>query len=75
MTTEPEHDSVARLLESSRPVPRAAFRGALRRRIVNESRHRSSTRVQRHIAAYAGSGALMLAIAIAGLAGTGPLAP
>ena len=75
MTTEPEHDSVARLLESSRPVPRAAFRGALRRRIVSANRHRSSTMDQWLIAAYAGSGALMLTIAIAGLAGTGPLAP
>ena len=75
MTAEPEHDSVARLLESSRPVPRAAFRGALRRRIVNENRRKSSARVRRLIAAYAGSGALMLTIAFAGLAGAGPLAP
>ena len=66
---------IERLLESSRPTPRAAFRGELKRRLL--PRPDGAERPRRLgllIAVYAGSGALLLAIAAVGIAGAGPLA-
>jgi hypothetical protein len=72
---EPELDAIARRLERERPLPRPAFRGELRRRLVaGGARPLSLTRVRRQILAYAGSGFCLLAVAAAGLVGLGPLA-
>lgn len=67
---------IAERLRDERPVPRAAFRGALRRRLVDQidgggARPR---RVRALVAAYAASGICLLLIAAAGVAGAGPLA-
>jgi hypothetical protein len=64
-----------RLLFESRPVPRAAFRGELRRRLMASPRGVSRPeRLRLLIAVHAGSGLALLAIAAIGLAGAGPLA-
>lgn len=65
---------IERLLHDSRPVPRAAFRGELRRRLTATRRPPAPKRLGLLIAGYAGSGSLLLAIAAIGLAGAGPLA-
>jgi hypothetical protein len=63
-------------LHAERPVPRPAFRGALGRRL--QAMRASGVGRPRHlralVAAYAGSGVLFLAIALAGVLGGGPLA-
>lgn len=71
-----ELDPIARRLESERPVPRATFRGDLRRRILAEADAHPSPprRLELVIAAYAGSGLVLLVVAGVGLAGIGPLA-
>ena len=63
-------------LYAERPVPRPAFRGALGRRLlalrasgVGRPRHLKAL-----VAAYAGSGLVFLAVALAGVLGGGPLA-
>lgn len=68
-------DPIAQRLESERPVPSAAFRGELRRRLISEEQERQGEppRLLLLIAAYAGSGAVLLLIAVIGLAGVGPL--
>lgn len=74
-----ERQQLARIgerLRAERPIPRPAFRGALGRRLLDQlepSRPRSS-RVRVLIAAYAGSGLCLIAIAALGVAGAGPLA-
>jgi hypothetical protein len=67
---------LARRLETERPVPRAAFRGALGRRLLRQlERHRARPgRLRILITAYAGSGLFLLAVAALGVAGAGPLA-
>lgn len=66
---------VADRLERERPVPKASFRGNLRRSLVAT---RAPATRPRHlrllIAGYAGSGLLLLALAVAGLGGSGPFA-
>ena len=71
---ETETTAIERVLESSRPVPRAAFRGELRRHLLARQGHAPPARLRYLIGAYAGSGTLLLVVAAAGLAGTGPLA-
>lgn len=65
-----------RYLEASRPVPRAAFRGELRRSLLERSVSPASAprRLRLLVAAYAGAGTLLVAIAAIGVAGTGPFA-
>ena len=61
-------------LHDGRPLPRAAFRGDLRRRLLARRPGRprpAGLRVL--IAAYAGAGALLLALAAISAAGAGPL--
>jgi hypothetical protein len=73
-----ERDRLAdidRFLARERPIPRPAFRSQLRRRLVSDSSGAPRGRVRLLIATYAGAGALLLAIAAVGVAGTGPLAP
>jgi hypothetical protein len=74
--TEPGLDPTEERLKGERPVPSPRFRSELRRRL---SEHLSPDparpeRVRLRVAAYAGSGAVLLAVAAIGLAGTGPLA-
>ena len=74
--SERQLELLARRLQAERPVPRPAFRGELRRRLIGELERRPAQvgRVRLLITAYAGSGAALLAIAVIGLAGFGPLA-
>jgi hypothetical protein len=70
-------DPIAERLERERPIPRPAFRGALRRQLVGEPRARHQllpARPRLLVGAYAGSGTLLMAIAAIGLLGVGPLA-
>jgi hypothetical protein len=67
--------SLAERLVRERPVPGGAFRGDLRRRLLGVGAPFSRPRRLRLlIAAYAGSGAAMMAVAALGLAGAGPFA-
>jgi len=74
--TEPQLDPLAERLRGERPVPSARFRGELRRRLLTQVRNRSTPprRLRLLVAAYAGSGGILMAIAAIGLAGVGPLA-
>lgn len=67
---------IERHLEANRPVPSAAFRGALRRHLLLGSG--AVETAPRHlrllIATYAGSGLTLLLVAAAGVSGAGPLA-
>jgi hypothetical protein len=67
-------DPIATRLETERPVPRASFRGDLRRLLSRELERRpvQPRRLRLLIAAYAGSGVALLAVAAAGLASVGP---
>jgi hypothetical protein len=62
----------ARLLEGARPQPRPPFRSRLRSELGDRP---AASPDQRLIAAYALSGLVLLALAAAGVAGLGPLAP
>jgi hypothetical protein len=68
-------DPIAERLRTERPVPSAGFRGELRRRLIVADRKRpvAPRRLRLLVTAYAGSGALLMAIAAIGLAGVGPL--
>jgi hypothetical protein len=70
-----QHEVVSRL-ERERPIPHAAFRGDLRRRLLQrpDGRRAAPAALRRQIFAYAGSGAALLAVAVAGVAGAGPFA-
>ena len=80
MTREHDHDAdlgdVIARLEAERPVPDAGFRGRLRRQLLrhHDGWHSAPARLRRLIAAYACSGAALLAIAVIGVAGAGPFA-
>ena len=66
--------SLARRLERERPVPTAAFRGALRRRLLRGSAPRARpARLRLLIVGYAAAGTLLLLAGAAGVAGVGPL--
>jgi hypothetical protein len=69
-------DPIVERLERERPVPRAAFRGELRRRLVSrpDARRLWPARPRLLVGVYLSSGTLLLAIAAIGLAGLGPLA-
>ena len=77
----PEEDEevarVASALEAGGPVPSLSFRAALRRHLLDRAlgRHGAEpARVRLLIAAYAGSGLALLAIAMIGVVGAGPFA-
>lgn len=63
-------------LEQHRPIPSAGYRGELRRRLLTRvgSRRSRPQRVGALISAYASSGVVLLAVAVLGVAGVGPLA-
>ena len=72
-----ERDDMTQLehrLEAARPVPTAAFRGELRRRLLDRVGHSPPARLRLLIAAYGGGGAMLLLVAAVGVAGAGPLA-
>ena len=69
-----EHGEVQQMLIEERPLPRAAFRAELRRSLLLDRSGVRPRRLRLLIAAYAGSGALLIAVAAIGLAGVGPLA-
>jgi hypothetical protein len=68
--------AVAHRLQDERPVPAAAFRGDLARRLqaMMGRRNTAPQRLRLAIAAYVGSGSLLLAIPAIGLLGAGPFA-
>ena len=65
-------EQLASRLVADRPVPRPAFRGDLRRRVVRTPHAR---RLRLRVAAYLASGVALLAIAALGVNDVGPLAP
>jgi hypothetical protein len=70
-------DRMAERLRSERPFPRAAYRAELRAHLRDHASARPAWRprhLRRLVAAYAGSGVALLAVAAIGLAGAGPLA-
>ena len=69
---DPELQSVEQRLVRERPIPTPAFRSELGALISRSGPQRQRVRVL--ISAYAGSGALLLAVAVLGVAGVGPLA-
>ena len=65
---------LAERLERDRPVPSAAFRGVLRRRLLaGQSAPTRPTRLGWLITGYAGAGSALLLLALASAAGVGPL--
>jgi hypothetical protein len=72
----PDLDGLGERLDAERPVPRALFRGELRRQLLESlgARPARPRRLRLLIAAYGGSGLLLLAIAAIGVAGAGPFA-
>lgn len=76
--TPAEEGEIAAMLEAQRPVPDPNFRGDLRRRLESQtadlSRSVSRPVLIRRIYGLAGSGATLLIVAAAGVAGLGPLA-
>ena len=75
MADPSDTSEIERRLERERPVPRAAFTGALRRRLATDSRAARPPRLRAWIAASGLSGLLLLIVAAAGVGGVGPLAP
>jgi hypothetical protein len=73
--------NLAARLSSASPIPNPSFRGDLRRRLFRApSRRLSGLRLSRRTAqslalTYVVSGAVLLAVAALGLAGSGPFAP
>jgi hypothetical protein len=69
---DPPEDVVAlaQRLESERPVPSAAFRGELRRRLLSQS---CPARLRMLITGYASAGAALLVAGALSAAGLGPL--
>jgi hypothetical protein len=76
---EPEITELAARLSHERPVPSAAFRSTLHQRLLAlEATNPFSTRPSHlwtRIVLLAGSGATLLALIGAGVAGSGPFAP
>jgi len=65
---------LAERLERERPVPAAAFRGELRRRLLADGAgRRRPPRLRLLITGYAATGSLLLLIGAASSAGIGPL--
>ena len=71
----PQLARTAELLSAQRPVPAAAFRGTLGRRLAETPRRRHPTARLRLGVSSLGLGAALLLLAAVGLADVGPLAP
>ena len=66
---------LAERLERTRPVPAAAFRGALRRRLlIDANTHTRPARLRLLIAGYASAGSALLLVGAFSVLGIGPLA-
>jgi hypothetical protein len=68
--SSPALAELAARLDDERPLPRAGFRARLRNELIGAEQRAPGPRV---LVAYAASGALLLAFALAGVAGLGPL--
>ena len=66
-------DRVGERLERERPIPSPAFRSELGVRLSSRREPWRPRRLGLAVAAYAGSGLLVLTVAALGLGGTGPL--
>jgi len=67
-------DRLGERLQHGRPLPRPAFRGDLRRRLMARGPGRPRpVRLRAQIAAFAGTGAFLLVLAAISAAGAGPL--
>jgi hypothetical protein len=66
--------ALAERLEHERPVPTAAFRGALRRHLLSGAFHSRPARLRLLISGYASAGTALLVIGAASAGGLGPLA-
>jgi hypothetical protein len=68
--------AIGERLRDERPVPRAGFRGDLRRALIAAGPARrgasAADRWRVQVATYSGLGTLLLAVAAAGLVGLGP---
>jgi hypothetical protein len=65
---------MAERLEDERPVPSAAFRGTVRRRLLaGGAEHTRPARLRLLITSYAGAGCTLLIIGAASVGGIGPL--
>lgn len=65
---------LAERLDDERPVPSAAFRGTLRRRLLaGGSPHARPARLRLLVTGYAGAGCTLLLLGAASAAGIGPL--
>ena len=65
---------VAEVLHARRPVPRAAFRGDLRRMIISDAARARPARLWARIALSGTSGLGLLGVAALGVLGVGPFA-
>jgi hypothetical protein len=67
-------DRIGERLEAERPNPRAGFRAELKARLASAPASWRPQRLRLAVAAYLGSGLLLLAVAALGVGGAGPLA-
>jgi hypothetical protein len=75
---QPDADELretARMLQAARPLPSPAFRGELRRRLKAAGALRPARGLRAKALSFGVAGVLLLALAGAGVAGSGPLAP
>lgn len=75
---QPDADELretARMLQAARPLPSPAFRGELRRRLEAGPAPRAARGLRVKALSLGVAGVLLLALAAAGVAGGGPLAP
>ena len=66
-------DAVGERLLAERPLPRPALRAEMRARYARRAADARPAHLWRRIAAFAGSGLALIAIAALGLTGAGPL--
>jgi hypothetical protein len=71
--TEPELLALAARLRDARPTPNPTFRGELGRRLSRRRSPWSQRRIRATIAAYSGSGALLLVLGAISASGHGPI--
>jgi hypothetical protein len=71
----PDTGELERLLQDARPLPSPSFRGALARLLAATPLPRVVRHWRLKAIALAAGGAILLALAGAGVAGSGPLAP
>ena len=66
-------DRIGERLEAERPLPRAGFRAELQSSLATARTPWRPRRLGLAVAAYMGSGLMLLAVAAIGLSGAGPL--